>query len=758
VSASKPAGNTGTEERDGGVSLPDREPHKFLPSQQQAMALLSMAVPPEDRQVFRDRFQAVATDDGRQNGGATNGIICNTCINWIGHAYGCEAPPLQLRTTGDMFPTSGTESSFQNEFYVMDVILNRSPVPPNTNGETDKQGKQKKARIMRCGDKSAADEVDVGHPDHLDDRVVMFRSYEPCDLEDKNDYKFRTMLLFLPQSGVFYCHRERRGEDVGVLKSLVALDMSWLRLRRVVGAHGSVSYSFGEGGYVKKFYSETRKSSSIHERNTVSAWRISTGRTSDFRQNRIVYRVSQCRDCDGPMLAPDVYFGQETVCWPAACLAAEYNRRLASANSARKDGRHYAPGCHHYHLPATCWIIDPTLTHSVDLIVDDAAVGQCLDRQSIVMIRNLMIIDDDEERKSSRYLPEWDGDTHLIGALNHITIHNEVLRRRSSRGTARAKGGDFGTMHAIGTHVELDGVTTVPYRTNGRVPERLLRNMVVSLSQVGRRCFPQVYSVIRDTETNSGLEPVEPMDGSDGQRVGYTIDMSVDLGNASHFDVHDASQGYSVWTEELRGRGKNWFFIMPNLHGTRPDGTHFAGVAVKLTHGIAISWDGRIIRHCTSLSKPDGPAGKRVGEEGHRNHLYGTFTAAKERIVNAGRILSERASQSKPSPVSGDCGDDGESSDGDRSLVGKKRRRRRKKKRRRGRCAGGATTVVAVDDGVVLVCGAPCPIERPQMALQATSGARISSTASASAVESVPMTAADLDVGGAYKIPRRSWE
>jgi hypothetical protein len=407
------------------------------------------------------------------------------------------------------------------------------------------------------------------------------------------------------------------------------------------------------------------------------------------------------------------------------------------------------------------------------------------------MIRNLMIIDDDEERKSSRYLPEWDGDTHLIGALNHITIHNEVLRRRSSRGTARAKGGDFGTMHAIGTHVELDGVTTVPYRTNGRVPERLLRNMVVSLSQVGRRCFPQVYSVIRDTETNSGLEPVEPMDGSDGQRVGYTIDMSVDLGNASHFDVHDASQGYSVWTEELRGRGKNWFFIMPNLHGTRPDGTHFAGVAVKLTHGIAISWDGRIIRHCTSLSKPDGPAGKRVGEEGHRNHLYGTFTAAKERIVNAGRILSERASQSKPSPVSGDCGDDGESSDGDRSLVGKKRRRRRKKskpspvsgdcgddgessdgdrslvgkkrrrrrkkKRRRGRCAGGATTVVAVDDGVVLVCGAPCPIERPQMALQATSGARMSSTASASAVESVPMTAADLDVGGAYKIPRRSW-
>ena len=48
------------------VSLPNREPHKFLPSQQQVMALLSMAVSPEDRGMFRKRFQAVATDDDRQ--------------------------------------------------------------------------------------------------------------------------------------------------------------------------------------------------------------------------------------------------------------------------------------------------------------------------------------------------------------------------------------------------------------------------------------------------------------------------------------------------------------------------------------------------------------------------------------------------------------------------------------------------------------------------------------------------------------------
>ena len=318
-------------------------------------------------------------------------------------------------------------------------------------------------------------------------------------------------------------------------------------------------------------------------------------------------------------------------------------------------------------------------------------------------------------------------------------------------------------MHAIGTHVALDGVTTVPYRANGKVPERLLRNMVVSLSQVGRHYFPQVHSVIRDTKSDSGLPPVEPMDGANGQRVGYTIDMSVDLGNASHFDVHDASQGFSVWTEELRGCGANWFFIMPNLHGVRPDGVPFAGVAIRLSHGVAISWDDRIICHCTSLSKPDGPDGNRVGEGRHRNHLYGTFTAAKERVVNAGRILSAKALQSKPPQASGDCSDDdGESSDDDRPVVGKKRRRRRrrKKKRRKGRCTDGAMPAVAGDVGMPLAsCEPPCPVECcvmvSGMAPECAPLASDVSAVSMSAVESVPITAGDLDVGGAYKIPRR---
>jgi hypothetical protein len=111
--------------------------------------------------------------------------------------------------------------------------------------------------------------------------------------------------------------------------------------------------------------------------------------------------------------------------------------------------------------------------------------------------------------------------------------------------------------------------------------------------------------------------------------------VSVDLGNSSHFDVHDASQGFAVWTEEVPGHGEKWCFVLPNVHGLKPDGvTKFHGMVVKLGHRVAISWDGRVIRHCTSVSHPDGleyaMAGK-VKDSHFCIHLYGTFTAATRR-------------------------------------------------------------------------------------------------------------------------------
>jgi hypothetical protein len=54
--------------------------------------------------------------------------IGDTPLNWISEAYQCEYPT-QLKHAGEMFRASGTASRFLDDFYIMDVILNRCPYP-----------------------------------------------------------------------------------------------------------------------------------------------------------------------------------------------------------------------------------------------------------------------------------------------------------------------------------------------------------------------------------------------------------------------------------------------------------------------------------------------------------------------------------------------------------------------------------------------------------------------------------------------------
>jgi hypothetical protein len=83
---------------------------------------------------------------------------------------------------------------------------------------------------------------------------------------------------------------------------------------------------------------------------------------------------------------------------------------------------------------------------------------------------------------------------------------------------------------------------------------------------------------------------------------------------------------------------------MPNVHGKRSDASDYAGVAVQVRHGTAISWDGRVVRHCTSIPMPDGVDGYTPWtSRKFENNVYGTFTAAKERVVQAGRSLAAAA-------------------------------------------------------------------------------------------------------------------
>ena len=164
------------------------------------------------------------------------------------------------------------------------------------------------------------------------------------------------------------------------------------------------------------------------------------------------------------MLPPDFIVGDDKRTVPSDYRAAAYQQLLLCSNSAKKDGRHYVDGCHHYELPGSCWIIDPTVTHFVDIIVKidtPEVVGRTRDRESVVMIRNVTGIDVEADH---------------FELLGRLTGQCAKFRRTEAKGTARAKSADVGTMFAIGTKIpyerkdtDMKVLSTAPYSANGFV-------------------------------------------------------------------------------------------------------------------------------------------------------------------------------------------------------------------------------------------------------------------------------------------------
>ena len=314
-------------------SLPvGRNERESLPTWRRILLLLLMAIVPEERSAFRRQFR----DATKDKDGSAREFLCKTPIGVVAKAF--ESEPVQLRSAANMFPESRIQSGFLNDFYVMDVILNRAPLPAVT-------GNYKKGE--KGDGTSSAVNFDV---------VCPFMAYEPGDSDPQKDYLYRAVILFLPQCGVFYCHRERRREDAGVTGTLIANDMSWLRLQR---NDDTMSYTFGTDSFVKGFYKESWgervsygpshfwKFRYLIKNHRVSAWRISTGRTGVSQQNRVIYRAIQCHNADGPMSPTDFISVDDLRKIPEDYRAAQYKQYLLSDNSAKKDGRHYVDGAHH---------------------------------------------------------------------------------------------------------------------------------------------------------------------------------------------------------------------------------------------------------------------------------------------------------------------------------------------------------------------------------------------------------------------------
>ena len=347
-------------------------------------------------------------------------------------------------------------------------------------------------------------------------------------------------------------------------------------------------------------------------------------------------------DSFGTAMPPDVFrvdrlsdsAGEEDV----ASVRSRYDADLRASMSARLGAWQYVRGALHCKIPGTALIIDPKVEGSFDLVIvlqkssgdveylsrwwrPDSAPSLGVACESVVKVRYLRA----------------DMDEKFEPALRRLVDLGEHLRG-VGKPTARTNAGDDGFMYALGSRVDQAGKAVVEYKNNGLAGD-CLPSAVASMRYLGLFAFPSVLRHAQEQERELGaialpcMEPKKPFPRvasfcNDIARVACTMDVSCDLANASHMDVNDAGPGFAVWTETFPGSAKNWYFVLPNVYGVdrRTEKTRqFAGVAIRLNHGVAVSWDGRQVRHC-STSVTD------VGR--HGNHVFGVFSAPKVRLVD----------------------------------------------------------------------------------------------------------------------------
>ena len=75
-----------------------------------------------------------------------------------------------------------------------------------------------------------------------------------------------------------------------------------------------------------------------------------------------------------------------------------------------------------------------------------------------------------------------------------------------------------------------------------------------------------------------------------------SLDVSISLVNAAHYDNGDKGEGVGLWFKDGcdHNSADNWYFLLPNCS---IDGSK--GVTIKLCQGLMISWNGQEVKHCS---------------------------------------------------------------------------------------------------------------------------------------------------------------
>ena len=143
-----------------------------------------------------------------------------------------------------------------------------------------------------------------------------------------------------------------------------------------------------------------------------------------------------------------------------------------------------------------------------------------------------------------------------------------------------------------GVHCSMRGALE-DYKQEVKPPDDQRRHGSDKLRQACQLAFDEVLDAFRGKGV--GVEAIEadPDVPRGKTRVLASGAASSGLSNSGHCDVRDSSRSFSVWTTSdpsIIYAQRRWWFFMPRN-----------GLAIELGEGVAVSWDGRWVWHCSAV-------------------------------------------------------------------------------------------------------------------------------------------------------------
>ena len=177
---------------------------------------------------------------------------------------------------------------------------------------------------------------------------------------------------------------------------------------------------------------------------------------------------------------------------------------------------------------------------------------------------------------------------HNAALMESMADLFQTGRLQYQNGNVRHERKDLGAMFGLGFHMK-DGVEVVYAPTYHVIaPLAKFTDLAARQSEVS---FPFVCDNIR--QSSLGRQSGEMGGPRQLSRAGYA---SVNLSNSAHWDKNDRSYTAGFFGKLFPSVRDGKFMLFPDVsvNGSQ-------GLAIELSHGTMVVWEGSVLRHCTTL-------------------------------------------------------------------------------------------------------------------------------------------------------------